>query len=256
MTKPLSPTQTQILTAATDHAVGLAASPPELPVAARTAVFRSMLNSGLLEEVPAPADHPELAWRQEGDGSWIALRITEAGRRAVGIGPEPLKGVDEAARGEHAEGVLVLSPAAQEAPLVASTTPAVPSTLRAAATALLAAWDAGEERSALPAIDALRAALGSRSSPTRPARSLGASRIPREGTKQQAVLTLLHRIEGATVAQIMDATGWAPHTVRGFFAGLKRKGHTVEGLERVRRVGPGKHGAKGSYSVYRIVEAG
>ena len=30
----------------------------------------------------------------------------------------------------------------------------------------------------------------------------------------------------------------------------------VEAAERVRQVGPGKEGAKGSYTVYRIAEAG
>ena len=66
------------------------------------------------------------------------------------------------------------------------------------------------------------------------------------------MLTLLRRQEGATIAQVMEATGWAQHTVRGFFAGLKKKGHAVEVLERVRQVGTGKQGAKGSYSIYRI----
>jgi hypothetical protein len=50
----------------------------------------------------------------------------------------------------------------------------------------------------------------------------------------------------------MGATGWAQHTVRGFFAGLKKKGHAIEVLERVWQVGPNKQGAKGSYSIYRI----
>jgi hypothetical protein len=42
---------------------------------------------------------------------------------------------------------------------------------------------------------------------TRHKRLPGASRKPREGTKQEAVLTLLRRDEGATIAQIIDATG-------------------------------------------------
>jgi hypothetical protein len=51
----------------------------------------------------------------------------------------------------------------------------------------------------------------------------------------------------------VDATGWQQHTVRGFFAGLKkRQGIAVEVMERIRQVGPGKDGAKGSYSIYRI----
>jgi hypothetical protein len=45
--------------------------------------------------------------------------------------------------------------------------------------------------------------------------------------------------------------------VRGFFAGLKKRhGIAVEVLERIRQVGPGKDGAKGSYSVYRIADVG
>ena len=67
---------------------------------------------------------------------------------------------------------------------------------------------------------------------------------------------MLRRPEGATVAQIAEATGWAPHTVRGFFAGLKKcQGIEVQVLERVRMVGPNKEGAKGSYTIYRISAA-
>ena len=54
----------------------------------------------------------------------------------------------------------------------------------------------------------------------------------------------------------MDATGWQQQTVRGFFAGLQKKGVTVGVLERVRQVGPGKAGAEGSYTIDRVEEAG
>jgi hypothetical protein len=52
----------------------------------------------------------------------------------------------------------------------------------------------------------------------------------REGTKQAVVIEMLRRPEGATVAEIVEATGWASHTTRGFFAGaLKRKlGLTID----------------------------
>ncbi len=79
-------------------------------------------------------------------------------------------------------------------------------------------------------------------------------RNPREGTKQEQVLAMLRRLEGATAAQIAEATGWAQHTVRGFFACLKKRGHAVEVRERVRQVGPSKTGAKGSYTVYALPE--
>ena len=54
----------------------------------------------------------------------------------------------------------------------------------------------------------------------------------------------------------MEATGWAPHTVRGFLVSLKKRGVEVVVAERVRQVGPGAAGAKGSYTIYRIAEAG
>ncbi len=46
----------------------------------------------------------------------------------------------------------------------------------------------------------------------------------REGTKQALVIEMLRRPEGATIAEIVEATSWASHTTRGFLAGtLKRK---------------------------------
>ena len=78
---------------------------------------------------------------------------------------------------------------------------------------------------------------------------------PRAGTKQALMIDLLKRPEGATVAQIAERTGWQHHTIRGAISGaLKKKlGLTIEAT-RTREVGPNKTGAKGSSTVYRIVE--
>jgi Protein of unknown function (DUF3489) len=63
---------------------------------------------------------------------------------------------------------------------------------------------------------------------------------------------MLRRTEGASGPQIAEAMGWAPHTVRGFLAGLAKKGVHVEVRDRIRQVGPNKQDAKGSYTVYRV----
>jgi len=123
---------------------------------------------------------------------------------------------------------------------------------------VLAAWDdeANREGDLIGTLDApmeaLRTLLAGK--PARIAREPGAPRKPREGTKQAQVLAMLRRPEGATVAQIAEATGWAQHTVRGFFAGLKKKGHAVEVKSRERMVGPNKTGAKGSFTIYALAE--
>ena len=87
MTK-LSETQSLILSHASQHEALLAVAPKTLPTAARQAVFRSMLKNGLLEELPAPAEYRGLGWRQDDDGMWLALRITNDGTRAIGVEPE------------------------------------------------------------------------------------------------------------------------------------------------------------------------
>src|ERR1700724_2454079 len=42
-------------------------------------------------------------------------------------------------------------------------------------------------------------------------------------TKQERVLTLLSQPEGASIAEMMQATDWQQHSVRGFLAGTVRR---------------------------------
>ncbi len=67
----------------------------------------------------------------------------------------------------------------------------------------------------------------------------------RPGTKQALLIDLLKRKKGATIAEIVAATGWQPHSVRGAISGaLKKKLGLAVTSEKVRARG----------RVYRIVE--
>lgn len=68
---------------------------------------------------------------------------------------------------------------------------------------------------------------------------------PRQDSKQAQVIEMLKRPQGASIKQVMQATEWQQHTVRGFFAGaLKKKlglpitSDKADGAERVYRISP------------------
>ena len=56
-----------------------------------------------------------------------------------------------------------------------------------------------------------------------PATSEPKDRKTRDGTKQAMIIELLKRPGGATLAEIVEATGWQAHTVRGAMAGALKK---------------------------------
>ncbi|MEE8370077.1 MAG: DUF3489 domain-containing protein [Dehalococcoidia bacterium] len=67
----------------------------------------------------------------------------------------------------------------------------------------------------------------------------------RSGTKQALLIDLLKRKKGATIEEIVEATGWQPHSVRGAISGaLKKKLGLAVTSERI--------GDRGR--VYRIAE--
>jgi hypothetical protein len=66
---------------------------------------------------------------------------------------------------------------------------------------------------------------------------------PKAPTKQQQLAALVVRDEGATLDQMIAATGWLPHTTRAALTGLKKNGYVissdkVDGVRIYRRVAP------------------
>lgn len=252
----LSPSAQAVLTAAAADPSHAAILPTTLPVAAQRAVARSMLKAGLIEEVPV--EDATSAWRTTEAGQQLTLRATQSGLAAIG-----LASIDQAASAPAPGAAVVAEPdsvtaGADEVGGSPATLPApthgTSGRLRVAAARVVAAWEV-EGRDALPeAIAALRVTLVGH--PRTQRRTEPRAHGPRSDTKHAAVLALLRRPEGASGPQMVDATGWAPHTVRGFLAGLAKRGMTVEVLERVRQVQGGKGSARGSYTIYRIAGEG
>jgi hypothetical protein len=147
-----------------------------------------------------PAEPGQPVWREDEDCNPLTLRATPAAYEALGMGADT--GADTAPEEEPATDMADQ----QELPVTEADTAD------------------GEPEEA--------AATGTQNAP-RP-------RKTREGSKQEALITMLKRPEGASIAEITAEFGWQPHTVRGAIAGaLKKKlglevtSEKVEGRGRV-----------------------
>jgi len=72
--------------------------------------------------------------------------------------------------------------------------------------------------------------MGSKAKAGVPRKGKNASAIRTTATKSTQITMLLQRGKGASIEEMMKATGWQPHSVRGFMSGtlVKRKGLKIE----------------------------
>ena len=55
---------------------------------------------------------------------------------------------------------------------------------------------------------------------------------PARTSKTATILALLRREQGATLSELIAATGWLPHTTRAALTGLRKKGHVLDKVKR------------------------
>lgn len=58
------------------------------------------------------------------------------------------------------------------------------------------------------------------------------TRSPRPPSKIAQVIVLLEREGGATLAEMIETTGWQPHSARAVLTGLRKKGHAIVKAKR------------------------
>jgi hypothetical protein len=95
-----------------------------------------------------------------------------------------------------------------------------------------AAEPEGEKGGALPSPDQAAGPPKLEARDARPAEGLdpgpAGPSAPRDGSKLARVIALLERDHGATIEELIAATGWLAHTTRAALTGLRKRGYAVE----------------------------
>ncbi|WBX86316.1 DUF3489 domain-containing protein [Sphingosinicella microcystinivorans] len=147
----------------------------------------------------------------------LVLLSTAADRKDGSLMPLPASIGDQAARAAKAVEQLIKKGLAEEKPTTRKN----------------AIWrEDGETRIGAVITDAGRAAINAEEQAEpgeheQPAPELQPEPAPR-ATKRNLLIEMLKREGGATLDQMVEATGWLPHTTRAAMTGLRKAGMTLD----------------------------
>jgi hypothetical protein len=185
--------------------------PKSLKASAAAKVAAKLIAGGLVREIKAKKG--AAVWRRDGKaGQAYSLKLTAAGLKAIVVDAEDAR---TAAVGDASTIVDIVPANAANAN------------------------DAADEATGKIA-EGTTIATTAETAAAKPV-----SGKPREGTKIAQVINLLQRDQGATLDDLIAATGWLPHTARAALTGLRHRGYEVR-LQR---------GDKGRASIYRVVSS-
>jgi hypothetical protein len=207
MSIKLTDTELVIMSAAARRDDRCLEVPKSLKPARAAKVAAKLLAAGLVREVKAKTGIA--VWRRdENAGQAYSLKLTAAGLKAIAVEESDAPsdaGADSANAGEKDSRNTAHAGKAADAAMGANVK------TDTSVTAAVA--------SATP-IDGAASTATTETTAASPV-------APREGTKIARVLFLLHRDQGATLDELIVATGWLPHTARAALTGLRHRGYDV-----------------------------